>query len=147
MKFTPNEAIAFAEQGHLVRWIERFLKTSGNNSALWEGLCLAQRWWQPPHKMYLSQLTRVVGPEAHMEYMQDRANFATRIQSMTTSLADGWQPPPLIVEYRGLDNLSIRDGNHRYVALKQTKYKDYWIITWFNSETDYEAYRSHFNLT
>ncbi len=146
MEYTPETALDFAQRDQLVYWIEHFLTTTGNNTALWEGLCRAPRWWYRPHKVPLSQLTRVAGPEPHMEYVQDPAGFEKRIHSMAESLAAGWQPSPLIVEYRGLDNLSLRDGNHRYVALEQAGYKEYWIIIWFNSEADYQTYTTHFNL-
>ena len=82
MQFTPDEAIQFAEQGQLIRWIELFLTGAGNNPAFWEGLTRAQRWWQPPHKMSLNKLSPAAGLEPHMEYVMDAVGYEERVQAM-----------------------------------------------------------------
>ena len=37
---------------------------------------------------------------------------------MDESIEAGWEPPPLLAEYRA-GRLLLQDGNHRYEALKR----------------------------
>lgn len=120
MDYTPAEALQFSEVGRLVDWIEAFLNSAGGNPAFWEGLCLQPRWWQAPQQKSLSQLTRVTGPEPHMEYRQDEVVFEERIQEMVASLEAGWQPPRLLwnIEVRQIYRCgTVIIGTKHYVGL------------------------------
>jgi hypothetical protein len=45
----------------------------------------------------------------------------------------------LIAEYRA-GELSIRDGNTRYGAMRLLGWTDCWVIVWYNSESDYHQH-------
>jgi TrmH family RNA methyltransferase len=66
---------------------------------------------------------------------------------MTADLLKKWAPPPLLCEYRGDGVLSIRDGSHRFEALKQVGQKKYWVIVWCNTLEDYYTFHNQMGLT
>jgi hypothetical protein len=71
-----------------------------------------------------------------MQYRISPAHWAESTSAMRASMAQGWMPAPLIVEYRSPDMLSIRDGNHRYGALAEIGVAAYRTIFWFSEEAD-----------
>ena len=72
-----------------------------------------------------------------MEFRIAADIFYDYVGEMAKSLQNGWEPPPLIVQYvKGV--LSLRDGNHRYEALKKCGYDSYCVILWFAGKDDFE---------
>lgn len=135
-KFSPVEAIEYAEKGLIEEWIHSFLLSEGNNKGLSQGLKKEKRYWIGPEEISLERLKRCCGPEEDMEFKVPEANWNKKVGRMSLSLNEGWEPPPLIVEFRE-NELSIRDGNHRYEALKVEKYFHYWTIIWCNKKEDF----------
>jgi len=74
-----------------------------------------------------------------MEYPVPVAQWEQATSAMCASMERGWEPPPLIVEYRG-SVLSLRDGNHRHGALLQRGTTHYWAIFWFNDDKDRQEF-------
>lgn len=131
-QFTAEYLMAQAREGRMEAFIHEFLCSSGNNSALSEGLKRQKRYWIGPVEMELDRLDRCGGPEESMEYQEQQEHFETHISRMIEAIRNGWEVPPLIIECRG-DRLSIRDGNHRLVALQRAGIERTRIIVWFNS--------------
>ena len=52
---------------------------------------------------------------------------------MKESLADGWDTPPLIVEYV-YGNFQVNDGRHRLEAYRQLGAEKVWAVIWTTGE-------------
>ncbi len=116
-------------------WVHQYLNTEGNNQALSKGLKKQKRYWIGPIKISLSKLHRCCGYESNMEYKETLAIWNKKINSMSQKIKDGWDVPPLIATYKK-GKLSIRDGNHRYEALKKCNKRSYWTIIWYDKKID-----------
>lgn len=137
MIFSVGEAQKYANKGLLEEWVHEFLMTAGKNPEFSEGLKLQKRYWTGPLEMDLDRIERCCGPEESMEYRVDAGCFRSYVDEMAKSLNKGWESPPLLVQYVG-GRLSVRDGNHRYEALKKCGIKRYWVILWFADLDDYK---------
>jgi hypothetical protein len=140
LRFTPQEAIDHAEAGQLENWIHRFLVEAGHNEPMSAGLKKQPRWWVGPRLFPLSLLIRCCGPEEGMAYPQPVDGFNERVNKMLHSMAQGWQPPPLIVTPLADGTFSIHDGNHRHEAFRRQGTDAYWTIFWFDTEGDREQF-------
>lgn len=119
----------------MAAWVDAFLRAEGGNVPLADGLMLAPRWWSGPVAVPMSSLTRVCGPEAHMEYRQDAVEWEDRIRALTAHLRAGGQIAPLIVQ-RTTAGLSVRDGNHRLAALERMGVTSAWVLIWSDTPPD-----------
>ncbi|HLY28109.1 MAG TPA: ParB N-terminal domain-containing protein [Aggregatilineales bacterium] len=140
--FSPEEAVRYTVAGRLEEWIHAFLTSAGANIALSEGLKLQKRWWIGPVYCSLSSVQRICGPEENMAYKEPPDSFERRVTTMVKSLQEGWQAPPLIVEYGQDGKMSVRDGSHRHEALVRSGQRVYWAIFWCNSEADFNTFRN-----
>ena len=139
--FNLHTAQEFAQANRLETWIHAYLNSGDNpNPGLSEGLKQTPRWWIGPIELPLEALTRCCGPEPHMEYVMPPDGWARRTGKIAQTLRKLADLPPLIVAYRD-GELSIRDGNHRYGALEQRGLTTCWVIIWFNTQADYEAFQ------
>ena len=120
--------------------IHEFLKTDGNNQELSNGLMRLKRYWIGPTRVPLSRLVRCCGPENDMEYIFSEESFKEKTDRMESSLENGWEPPPLIIEF-SQGKWIIRDGNHRYEALRRAGIEQYWVVGWFT----YPEELAHYN--
>lgn len=138
--FSVTSALEAAAGGRLEDWLHAYL-TGGDwaNPALSDGLKLQKRWWRGPLKLPLSALTRVLGPEAGMEFRVDPQYWDWRTRELADAFNDPLAIPPLIAMYeRGV--LEVRDGNHRLGAMQRLGWPECWAVIWYNSE---EEYRQH----
>jgi hypothetical protein len=135
-KFSPHDAIEYSKKGLVEEWVHNFLNTTGQNIELSDGLKKQKRYWTGPVEINLNKLKRCCGPEKNMEFHEPVVNWEKRINEMCSAIRTGWIVPPLIVEYRR-NELSIRDGSHRYEALIREKIKKYWVIIWYNTIEDF----------
>ncbi len=135
---TLADAIAAGARGDIAAWVDAFLRAKGNNVELADGLRRAPRWWRGPVRVPLGELVRVVGPEPEMQYYEPQDSWQRRIAEMVESLERGWEPPPVIAEYRG-GALPVADGGHRLAALARAGRDTAWTIIWFNRESDWQA--------
>ncbi|MBT2765887.1 hypothetical protein [Paenibacillus sp. ISL-20] len=101
----------------------------GDNIGLSEGLKNHKRHWVGPIEIELSSLERVVGPELHMEYIENEEWWDYNINQICKRIEGGWDMPPLIAENRN-GVLSVRDGNHRFGALERLKRDKCHVIVW-----------------
>jgi hypothetical protein len=74
-----------------------------------------------------------------MEYDVDKDYWHARTSKLAESLSNPLSLPPLIAEYRA-GELSVRDGNTRYGAMKFLGWPTCWVIIWYNSEGDYHQH-------
>lgn len=131
-----NEALEANKNGKMEEWIHAFLNTNGRNKILSDGLRKEKRYWLGPLEVNLSLLNRIQGPADDAENSNIEEKWLNRINPMISDLALGWQPAPLIAEYKQ-GKLMIRDGGHRIYSLKKAGFLKYWTIIWANSENDY----------
>ncbi len=136
-ELTP--ALEAARRGQIEAWVHEFLLGVGRNAPFSEGLKLQPRFWLGPLEMPLDALEICCGPDPDLEYVVDADGFERHVTGMADSLAEGWKPAPLIASYDA-GKLSIRDGNHRYAALRRSGVERYWVVVWFNSPQEQRAY-------
>jgi hypothetical protein len=136
--FDLPTALAFAAKGDIESWLHAYLANGPRaNLPLSMGLRRQQRWWRGPLRVDLDRLARCCGPEPEMEFRVNQAGWEKYTTDLAVSFTDLAAIPPLLVEYRaGL--LSIRDGNHRYEAMRRKGWTSCWVILWYNSQQEYE---------
>jgi len=127
--FTLKSAKEYAENDDIETWVHLFLNSEGGNVGLSDGLKAKKRFWVGPVEVETRLLERVVGPEIHMEYVEDKEWWDYNIEQISMRIIGGWDMPPLIAENReGV--LSIRDGNHRLGALQNLQKDKCYLIIW-----------------
>ena len=132
----------WAEAGNIEAWVHKYLlsgKGGRSNPAFSEGLKREKRWWNGPIELPLTALSPAVGPEPGLEYEVDPAYWQARTSQLAETFTTSTALPPLIVEYRA-GELSIRDGNTRYGAMKRLGWPTCWVIIWYNAESDFETH-------
>ncbi len=143
--FTSEGALRAAKKGHLEEWIHEFLSNEGNNIPFSQGLKLEPRYFIGPMKMPLSLFTRCCGPEPELKYTIDKQGFEHRVNAIIGRLENGWDMPPLIVNYFD-DQFELSDGNHRYEALIKKGVKEHYFIIWITGEKDYNSFVNKYEL-
>lgn len=149
LELDTRSAQKWAKAGEIEAWVHKYLLSGmggSTNPDFSEGLKREQRWWNGPLEIELTALSPAVGPEPGMEYVVDPDTWAARTAHLAESFTDPQALPPLIIEYRA-GELSIRDGNTRYGAMKRLGWPKCWVIVWYNSEEDYLADRLSDQLT
>jgi hypothetical protein len=137
--FTSTSAIQYSKNGKLEEWIHLFLNNEGNNLGFSKGLKLEKRYYIHPEYLPLSLFSRCCGPENGMKYAVSIEDFEKKIANITNRINNGWDIPPLIVNYsNGIYELN--DGNHRYEALIRSGYKYWYAIIWITENLDYLEY-------
>ena len=132
----------WASEGKLEEWVHKFLlsgKGGKSDPEFSKGLKREKRWWNGPIELRLTDLSPAVGVEPEMEYVIDKDHWSARTSNLAESFSSLLALPPLIVEYRA-GELSVRDGNTRYGAMKLLGWPTCWVIIWYNSESDYHQH-------
>jgi hypothetical protein len=93
----------------------------------------------------LGELVRLAGPEDEALCTVEPEEWEGDIDAMQDSLDGGWQPPPLLAEYRE-GCLLLQDGNHRYEALVRARRTHAWTLVFFSDPHARDEFRS-FNAT
>jgi hypothetical protein len=139
--FTVATAAHAAATGQLEAWVDRYLRTGHwANVPFADGLKLAQRWWCGPLKVKLDDLSPCVGVGTEYEYNIPAEQFDGWIDEIARQFPiDARFLPPMIVEYRN-GELSLRDGNKRYWAMRQLGWTSCWMVLWFNDSAEYERF-------
>ncbi|KRE55926.1 hypothetical protein ASL11_34910 [Paenibacillus sp. Soil750] len=96
---------------------------------------MQKRYYLGPLEVEINRLDRVVGPEQHMEYVENEDWWNYNINQICERIEGGWDMPPLIAENRN-GIFSIRDGNHRLGALEKLKKEKYFVIIWDNNSLE-----------
>ncbi len=132
----------WAQDGKVEEWVHKYLLsgTGGeSNSAFSQGLKRQKRWWNGPVVLNLADLSPAVGTSAGMEFVVDKDYWFARTSKMAKSFSNPLLLPPLIAEYRA-GELSIRDGNTRYGAMRLLEWTHCWVIIWYNAASDYRKH-------
>jgi len=132
----------WAGDGKIEDWVHKYLlsgKGGKSNSEFSEGLKREKRWWNGPLELDITDLSPAVGTEPGMEYVVDQDKWHVRIGKLAKLISNPLSLPPLIAEYR-TGELSVRDGNTRYGAMKFIGWTTCWVIIWYNSESDYREH-------
>jgi len=129
----------WANDGNVEDWVHKYLLSGRGGKTdpeFSEGLQREKRWWNGPVELSLADLSPAVGTERGMEYVVDKDKWNTMTSRLANTFSNPASLPPLIAEYR-VGELSIRDGNTRYGAMKLLGWTTCWVIIWYNSESDY----------
>jgi len=141
MEFTGTGARRAAAAGRIEQWVHQFMRGSGDNRPLADGLALQPRWWLGPVMVPAGLLRRKTGPEEGMEYRVPADEWEAGLPSYIRAIAAGWDVPPLIAEYVGESELLLADGSHRVEALRALGRAEIEVVIWFNSEAEWASYR------
>jgi hypothetical protein len=79
----------------------------------------------------VDDLVRLAGPEDDAEVPIEPEEWEEDVDAMEESIEQGWEPPPLLVQYRD-GELVLHDGNHRYEALVRAGEREAWALVWFD---------------
>lgn len=134
--FILTAAMKYAANDDIETWVHHFLNGEGENIGLSNGLKLKTRYWLGPVEIETSYLSRVVGPESHMEYVEDENWWNHTINQISERLEAGWDMPPLIAENRN-GSFSVRDGNHRLGALQKLNIEKCYVSIWDDRSVDH----------
>ena len=132
----------WAKEGIIEEWIHKYLlsgRGGKSNPEFSEGLKREKHWWNGPVELSLNNLSPAVGTDPGMEFVVDKDYWYTRTSKLAESFSNPVSLPPLIAEYRA-GELSIRDGNTRYGAMRFLGWTTCWVIIWYNSERDYHEH-------
>ena len=132
----------WAQGGRIEEWVHKYLlsgKGGKTDPEFSTGLKREKRWWNGPVEMELTDLSPAVGTGMGMEYVVDKDKWRIRTSRLAASFANPLSLPPLIVEYRD-EELSIRDGNTRYGAMRLLEWSKCWVVIWYNTESDFSQH-------
>ena len=133
----------WAKEGKVEEWVHKYLlsgRGGKSNPEFSEGLKREKRWWNGPVELDLNDLSPAVGTDPGMEYVVDKDSWYAWTSRLAKSFSNPASLPPLIAEYRA-GELSVRDGNTRYGAMKLLGWTTCWVIIWYNSESDYHQHK------
>jgi len=133
-------ALKWAKEGKIEAWVHKYLLSGSGgptNAQFSDGLKREKRWWNGPIYLSLSDLSPAVGPDPGLEYTVDGVYWQERTGGLAQTISDPQALPPLIAEYRS-GQLSVRDGNTRYGAMKLLGWAKCWVVIWYNQESDYQ---------
>jgi len=142
LELDTHSAQKWAKEGKIEAWVHKYLfsgRGGKSNPEFSKGLKREKRWWNGPIERDLSELSPAVGTELGMEYVVDKDEWHTRTSKLAGTFSNLLALPPLIAEYRN-GELSIRDGNTRYGAMRLLGWATCWVIIWYNSEGDYDEH-------
>jgi hypothetical protein len=142
LELDSRSAEKWAQAGKIEAWVHKYLlsgRGGKTNPEFSEGLKREKRWWNGPVELSLTDLSPAVGPEPDREFVVDRDNWSARTSELAKSFSNAGSLPPLIAEYRA-GELSVRDGNTRYGAMRLLGWTTCWVIIWYNSESDYRQH-------
>lgn len=147
-RFDLASARVAAARDETARWVGDFLASAGSDNALLAA-ALAQRrhWWVGPIQVPLDDLVRLAGPERDALVTVPADRWENDVEEMEESLDEGWEPPPLLAEYRD-GELLLQDGNHRFEALERANATNAWVLVFFEDPAERDAFlarrsRSH----
>ena len=131
---TLSLAKQYDKEGKIDQWMQDFLRADGKNLALADGLLLEERHYFGLREIPISLFSDVKSeaPE-YLHAENDIEYFFYVVEQMKESLADGWDAPPLIVEYV-YGNFQVDDGRHRLETYRQLGIEKVWAVIWTTGE-------------
>jgi hypothetical protein len=129
--------------GRLAEWVTTFLASPGSdNEALAAELAFGGASFLGPVRFALDDLNPLAGPDDRaVSIPVPEQEWDDEVDAMDESLAQGWEPPPLLVSYRG-GAYVLEDGNHRHDALRRAGATHTWAILVFWDESERSAFSS-----
>jgi hypothetical protein len=136
---TARDAAACDELGV---WVAEFLASPGSdNAALGEELTNELRWWLGPVQVPLKQLHRLAGPRGDAVLCPvDDDYWRDDVDDLEEKVNDGWDPPPVIVSYRG-GQLVLEDGNHRVEGVRRSGADHTWAVIGFDNPEERDGFK------
>ena len=129
-RFSLASAREAAADGRLAHWVGDFLASPGsNNVVLAAALAQRRHRWFGPVRVSVEELVRLAGPEDDALVQVDEDVWEDDVAGMEDGLEDGWEPPPVLAEWRHAE-LLLQDGNHRFDALVREGARDVWVIVY-----------------
>jgi hypothetical protein len=139
-RFDLASARAAAAREETALWVGDFLASAGsNNATLAAALAQRRHWWLGPIRVPLDDLVRLAGPERNALVPVPPGRWQDDVGEMEDSLDDGWEPPPLLAEYRD-GQLLLQDGNHRSEALERADARTAWVLVYFDDPAERAAF-------
>ena len=124
----------YAEEGRIEQWLQDFLRADGKNMALAEGILKEERYYFGLLEIPIALLSDVKsGAPEYLHAANDIQYFFAVVDSMKESMADGWDAPPLIVEYL-YGRFKVDDGRHRLETYRQLGVEKVWAVIWTTGE-------------
>lgn len=139
--FDLASATRAGADNRLHEWVGAFLASPGSDNAVLAA-ALAQRplYYLGPIRLELDHLTPMAGPDEDAVVVPiDEDEWEDDIGEMAEALAEGWEPPPLLVSCRD-GAFNLEDGNHRHESLQRAGETHGWAIVWFESEDERAAF-------
>ena len=131
-RFSLASARTAAAEERTALWVGDFLASRGSDNApLAAALATKRHWWYGPARVPIERIVRLAGPEPDALLPMEPETYEDDVDAMVDSLEEGWQPPPLILEYRDGD-LLLQDGTHRLEALVRDGETDAWALVYFD---------------
>ena len=124
----------YDKEGKIDQWMQDFLRADGKNLALADGLLLEERHYFGLREIPIALLSDVKdGAPEYLHAENDIQYFFHVVDRMKESLADGWDAPPLIVEYL-YGRFKVDDGRHRLETYRQLGAEKVWAVIWTTGE-------------
>jgi hypothetical protein len=131
------------DAGCLAEWVTTFLASAGSdNEVLAAELAFGGASFLGPVRLALDDLHPLAGPDDRdVDIPVPEQEWDDDVDAMDESLARGWEPPPLLVSYRG-GAYVLEDGNHRHDALRRAGATHAWAVLVFWNESARSAFSS-----
>ena len=131
---TLSLAKQYDSDGRIDAWMQDFLRADGKNLALADGLLLEERHYFGLREIPISLLSDVKsGAPEYLHAENDIQYFFYVVDRMKESIAEGWDAPPLIVEYV-YGKFQVDDGRHRLEMYRQLGADRVWAAVWTTGE-------------
>ena len=139
--YSLDSARAAGERDELSDWVAAFLASPGSdNELLGAKLKNELGWWVGPQRLPIDRLYRLAGPSGDPVVCPvDDDYWDDRVEELEELAEDGWDPPPVIVAYRG-DDLVLEDGNHRVEGLRRAGNTEAWAVVGFERAEDRDRF-------
>jgi hypothetical protein len=134
------QAAADVGDEEVARWVGDFLASPGSdNATLAAALAQEAHWWYGPVRLRVEDLERLAGPEPEVVCTEAPTVWEHAVDDMEEELDDGWEPPPLLAEWRD-GRLLLQDGNHRHEALVRAGETEAWTLVYFSRLVDRDQF-------
>lgn len=131
---TLSLAKQYDKEGKIDQWMQDFLREDGKNLALADGLLLEERHYFGLCEIPIALFSDVKsGAPEYLHAENDIEYFFHVVEQMKESLADGWDAPPLIIEYV-YGKFQVDDGRHRLETYRQLGVERVWAAVWTTGE-------------
>lgn len=139
--YSVEAAREAAERDELDAWVARFLASPGSDNApLAAELSEPPRWWLGPVQLPVDQLHRLAGPpDAPVLCPVDEDYWRDDVEEMAERIEEQWEPPPVIVTYRG-GRLVLEDGNHRVEGVRRAGKDHVWAVVAFEDPVERDRF-------